>query len=473
MVRGNGMNQKMVQHLSSVEYSHRTNSLAIDLSTIYGRENIPNRLEMFKFIDKQLGVKAQELVNIQDHPFLPLVFVKVENMVVLERIEKKMQEGVKVYGRDIVLYGWRCDIPLTTVKINGSNPDTSRERIMEIMGKYGKVIACDRGKVDYFKDKVVSDGTWILRMRPEQGKGLPSIIYYQDEGGNTDLWSIIFDGKVSMCYKCGVTGHRGDQCRAARPRVEDQGMTAPVGVGTYCDVVKKNVVVQWQGMTNKQVNLNKQISLKPKPIIEKQKVKLNDVSSAKLSPSQTVSTGTDFCLEKFSYMKCVTKLSNRFAALEDEGAESDDGEVLESGDELGVDEAVERLKRKNSGSKQDNAANKNPRLEPKVQNAVNQIEGGGINEIQSIVESESVESENMLKTDEKHDESTMVVDDNGENVESENLLKTASGGVSEGVASVDQQHQKLFNTEDIDSETEDFNRQAEIQKVIQMRQNFL
>ena len=39
--------------------------------------------------------KAQELVNIQDHPFLPLVFVKVENMVVLERIEKKIIRGSK------------------------------------------------------------------------------------------------------------------------------------------------------------------------------------------------------------------------------------------------------------------------------------------------------------------------------------------------------------------------------------------
>ena len=87
------MNQKWFNIL--VLLNTATGLTAIALSTIYGRENIPRRLEMFKFIDKQLGVKAQELVNIQDHPFLPLVFVKVENMVVLERIEKKIKRGSK------------------------------------------------------------------------------------------------------------------------------------------------------------------------------------------------------------------------------------------------------------------------------------------------------------------------------------------------------------------------------------------
>ena len=99
-----------------------------------------------------------------------------------------------------------------------------------------------------------------------------------------------------------------------------------------------------------------------------------------------MSNGTDFCLEKFAYMKCVTKLSNRFSAL----AEPDDEEPLESGDELGVDDAVQRLNRKNSGSKQEKAANMNPRLEPKIKNAFNQSDGGGINGTQSIVEIEIV-----------------------------------------------------------------------------------
>ena len=255
------MNRRLQQHLSSVENVHRTNSLAIDLSTIYGRENMPNRLEMFKFVHKQLNIQAAELVDVQDHPFLPQVFVKVKTEAILNRVELKMNQGVKMYDKNIFLYGWRCDIPLTTVKINGANPDTTKNMIMEVMSKYGVVSSCNRGRVDYFKDHFVSDGTWLLRIRPEQGKGLPSIVYFS-EAGNTDIWSIIFDGKVSICWKCGGEGHRGDQCRSVRPKPNAQGQTAPVGLGTWCDVIKEGHRKEWMGMASK-ANLSKQKSLKP------------------------------------------------------------------------------------------------------------------------------------------------------------------------------------------------------------------
>ena len=269
--------RKLVQHLSSVENVHRTLSLAIDLSTVYGRENLPNRLEMYKFVHKQIGVKAEELEDIQNHPFLPQVYVKVKTEATLIRMEDKMRNGVKVFGKNIVLYGWRCDIPLTTVRINGTNPDTLKERIVEVMSKYGEVTACDRGRIDYFKNHFVSDGTWVLRMKPEQGKGLPSIIYYT-EGGNKDIWSVIFDGKISCCWKCGGEGHRGDQCRSARPKPAQQGQIAPVGIGTYCDVVKEGVQEEWKGMTV--LNSQKQ---KQKPLLVVQQVHRKPVWPASLN----------------------------------------------------------------------------------------------------------------------------------------------------------------------------------------------
>ena len=132
-------NGRLVQHLSSVENVHRTNSLAIDLSTIYGRDNMPTKLELFKFVHKQLNLKAEELVDCQNHPFMPLFFVKVKNETILTRTEAKLAAGVKVFGRNLVLYGWRCDIPLTTVRINGANPDTSKDKVVATMSKYGAV----------------------------------------------------------------------------------------------------------------------------------------------------------------------------------------------------------------------------------------------------------------------------------------------------------------------------------------------
>ena len=344
------MNQKLVQHLSSVENVHRKNSIAIDMSTIYGRENMPNRMDMFKFVHMKLGLKAEELVDIQDHPFLPQVFVKVKSETVLVRVENKIKAGVRMDSKNITLYGWRCDIPLTTVKLNGANPDTTRDRVVDVMSKYGKVESCDRGRVDYFKNSFVSDGTWILRIRTEQGKGLPSTLYYSDEGGHTDIWSVIFDGKVAACFKCGAEGHRGDHCRAAKPKPAEQGLVEPVGVGTYCDVVKAGVNIKWQGMTNQGADLNKQLSLKAKPV-------------KKVFVNQLVKKGVEFQHydnpEVRRMSSCMRnrlgldnwsglKVENMFAGLENEEEEVEEIQVDE------IDDISGKPKRPRVNSKTEN-----------------------------------------------------------------------------------------------------------------------
>ena len=367
-------NQDLAKHLSSIENSHRSNTLAIDLSTIYGRDNIPNRLEMFKFIDKQLGVKVQELKSIQDHPFLPQVFVQFENLGSLEKYEKKIQEGVQVYGRPFKLYGWRCDIPLTTVRISGGNPDTSLQRVKEVMEKYGKVVAIELGRLDYFKEKFIADGTWIIRMRPEQGKGLPSIIYYTDEEGNTDVWSIIFDGKVSLCYKCGQKGHRGDRCRARESKEGEKGMIAPVGMGTYCDVARKNVDVPWLGMSNKQPNFNKQLSLKqaqrqreyavPGPRQQHSRGQLQQVKQVFTRNICQGDIPLDIGLDMFC-SKTWPKITNRYEALSEPEADKEVEEILEKGEDLmkpAGEKNLSQSKRKKSSVGEEGRRN-SPRLE--------------------------------------------------------------------------------------------------------------
>ena len=263
------MNTKLAGALSAAEHAHRTNSFAIDLSTVYSRDQLPNRLEMFKFIHKQLGLKTEEIVDISSHTFLPQVYVKVKTEQILDRVEARMMQGVKVYQKDVTLYGWRCGVPIITARIHNTNYDTSEERIKEVMTKYGEVISLERGRVDYFKTGFVSDGTWLIRIQPQQGKGLPSIIYYEDERKNIDVWAVNFDGKVFACWKCGGQNHRGDTCRSTRPKPGQELTVAPVGLGTYCDVVKQGVDEEWVGMSNTRMqSFSKQKTLKGKNVQE-------------------------------------------------------------------------------------------------------------------------------------------------------------------------------------------------------------
>ena len=222
---------------------------------------------------------------------------------------------------------------------------------MTIMSKYGVVSSCNRGRVDYFKDHFVSDRTWLLRIRPEQGKGLPSIVYFSQDG-NTDIWSIIFDGKVSCCWKCGGEGHRGDQCRSVRPKPNDQGQTAPVGLGTWCDVIKEGHREEWMGMASK-ANLSKQKSLKPvqkkvKPVVTpvQQGPPVMRTPWGQASKQALAIPGSGLynaflpgnCKSEWREDKKATnfklKLSNSFSGLEIEGYSEDMEEEINSGDEL-------------------------------------------------------------------------------------------------------------------------------------------
>ena len=279
------MNTKLAGALSAAEHAHRTNSFAIDLSTVYSRDQLPNRLEMFKFIHKQLGLKTEEIVDISSHTFLPQVYVKVKTEQILERVEAKMMQGVKVFQKDVTLYGWRCGVPIITARIHNTNYDTSEERIKEVMTKYGEVVSLERGRVDYFKTSFVSDGTWLIRIRPQQGKGLPSIIYYEDENKNIDVWAVNFDGKVFACWKCGGQNHRGDTCRSTRPKPGQELSVAPVGLGTYCDVVKQGVNEEWVGMSNtRRQDFSKQKSLAVSAAQERRK-NVERVPASKEAPA--------------------------------------------------------------------------------------------------------------------------------------------------------------------------------------------
>ena len=69
------------------------------------------------------------MLEIQNHPFLPQVFVKVKTKDIMVRVEAKMKTGVRMNSKNITLFGWRWDIPLTTVKLNGVNYGGGDEQV--------------------------------------------------------------------------------------------------------------------------------------------------------------------------------------------------------------------------------------------------------------------------------------------------------------------------------------------------------
>ena len=68
-----------------------------------------------------------------------------------------------------------------------------------------------KGLLDEKRLPKVTNGTWSLRVKiADPDKEIPSYIIRRDEG---ELWSLNFEGRRFVCWKCGSSNHIGDKCR--------------------------------------------------------------------------------------------------------------------------------------------------------------------------------------------------------------------------------------------------------------------
>ena len=64
--------------------------------------------------------------------------------------------------------------------------------------------------MDFKRFPGVTDGSWALRVKlTDPKKEIPSYLHRRDEG---ELWSLNYDGKRFVCWKCGSSTHIGDRC---------------------------------------------------------------------------------------------------------------------------------------------------------------------------------------------------------------------------------------------------------------------
>ena len=75
----------------------------------------------------------------------------------------------------------------------------------------GEVIDIRKGLLDQKRLPGVTNGTWLVRVRIiDADKSIPPYIIRREEG---ELWSLNFEGRRFVCWKCGSPDHIGDKCR--------------------------------------------------------------------------------------------------------------------------------------------------------------------------------------------------------------------------------------------------------------------
>ena len=76
-----------------------------------------------------------------------------------------------------------------------------------------------RGLLDPKRLPGVSNGTWLVRVRiSDPDRPIPPYIIRREEG---ELWSLSFEGRRFVCWKCGSPDHLGDKCRGPEKTFEE------------------------------------------------------------------------------------------------------------------------------------------------------------------------------------------------------------------------------------------------------------
>ena len=84
----------------------------------------------------------------------------------------------------------------------------------------------------------VCNGKWKARVKiDDPDKEIPSYIIRKEEG---ELWSLQFDGRRFVCWKCGSPDHIGDKCKDQERTFEEVFEHVPV---SWAAIVKGNAGV--------------------------------------------------------------------------------------------------------------------------------------------------------------------------------------------------------------------------------------
>ena len=122
--------------------------------------------------------------------------------------------GVKVRGHSL-------DANVKVIRILGVSPETAAEDIrasFEDVG-VGEIIDLRKGLLDQRRLPGVTNGSWLARVKiADPNKAIPPYIIRREEG---ELWSLNFEGRRFVCWKCGSSEHIGDKCRGPERTFEE------------------------------------------------------------------------------------------------------------------------------------------------------------------------------------------------------------------------------------------------------------
>ena len=209
-----------------MNFMHRKNTLVIEIYERAFYNKKPNWDQLASFVYNDLCPSAelrQNLEDVQLHPVKILVFIKFKSEGVRDQVVASMQSMNRVlwteYG--VKVKGYSLDSKVKVITILGVSPESTSEEVKNsfLEAGIGEVMELDRGLLDANRLPGVTNGKWVARVKIEDtNKQIPSYIIRKEEG---ELWSLNFEGRRFVCWKCGSSEHIGDKCRDQEKTFEE------------------------------------------------------------------------------------------------------------------------------------------------------------------------------------------------------------------------------------------------------------
>ena len=209
-----------------MNFMQRKNTVVIDLYDRAFFSKRPNWEQLANFVYNDLCVSdtlRSGLVDVQLHSVKMLLFLKFKTEQIRDEVVMKVQNvnGVMWTEFGVPVRGYSLDATVKVITVLGVSPETDAEEIKSAFQEagVGEVVEATKGLLDPRRLPGVTNGKWKVRVKIEDpDKNLPSYIIRKEEG---ELWSLLFDGRRFVCWKCGSSEHIGDKCRDPEKTFEE------------------------------------------------------------------------------------------------------------------------------------------------------------------------------------------------------------------------------------------------------------
>ena len=209
-----------------MNFMQRKNTVVIDLYDRAFFSKRPNWEQLANFVYNDLCVSdtlRSGLVDVQLHSVKMLLFLKFKTEQIRDEVVLKVQNmnGVMWTEYGVSVRGYSLDATVKVITVLGASPETDEEEIKSAFQEagLGEVVEATKGLLDPKRLPGVTNGKWKVRVKIEDpDKDIPSYIIRKEEG---ELWSLLFDGRRFVCWKCGSSEHIGDKCRDPEKTFEE------------------------------------------------------------------------------------------------------------------------------------------------------------------------------------------------------------------------------------------------------------